>query len=78
MFKRVLTVLLLSSTLSASAAGDGWRTGWSTAPDADGPSLPAQTLRQVVRTSAGGVGAGTDHDARWTSPACAGSSCTRA
>ena len=57
MLKRALTVLLLSSTLTAAAtaAGDNWRTGWSTAPDSDGPPLPAQTLRQVVRTSAGGT-----------------------
>jgi lysophospholipase L1-like esterase len=55
MLKRVFTVLLLSSTLTAAAADDGWRTGWSAAPDSDGPSLPAQTLRQVVRTSAGGT-----------------------
>jgi lysophospholipase L1-like esterase len=55
MLKRVFTVLLLSSTLTAAAADDGWRTGWSTAPDSDGPALPAQTLRQVVRTSTGGT-----------------------
>jgi lysophospholipase L1-like esterase len=56
MLKRVLTALLLSSTLAAVAApGDGWRTGWSSAPDSAGPALPAQTLRQVVRTSTGGT-----------------------
>jgi lysophospholipase L1-like esterase len=55
MLKRAFAVLLLSSTLAAAAAGDNWRTGWSTAPDSDGPPLPAQTLRQVVRTSAGGT-----------------------
>jgi hypothetical protein len=56
MLKRVLTALLLSSTLAtvAAAPDGGWRTAWPSAPDSDGPALPAQTLRQVVRTSTGG------------------------
>ncbi len=56
MLKRVLTTLLLSSSLAAMAAPiDGWRTAWSSAPDSAGPALPAQTLRQVVRTSTDGT-----------------------
>ncbi len=56
MLKRVLTAILFSSTLAATAAPvDGWRTAWSSAPDSAGPALPAQTLRQVVRTSTGGT-----------------------
>ncbi|MBW8898155.1 MAG: SGNH/GDSL hydrolase family protein [Massilia sp.] len=59
MIQRVLTGLLLSSLLAVAVPGhaapdDGWRTSWSSAPDSAGPALPAQTLRQVVRTSAGG------------------------
>ena len=56
MLKRVLTAILFSSTLAATAAPvDGWRTAWSSAPDSAGPALPAQTLRQVVRASTGGT-----------------------
>jgi lysophospholipase L1-like esterase len=57
MLERVLTALLLSSTLASAAAApdEGWRTAFASAPDSDGPALPAQTLRQVVRTSAGGT-----------------------
>jgi lysophospholipase L1-like esterase len=54
---RALATLLFSAllTTTATAADEGWRTGWSSAPDSAGPALPAQTLRQVVRTSAGGA-----------------------
>lgn len=56
MFKRVTTALLLCSSLAATATpGEGWRTAWSSAPDSAGPELPAQTLRQVVRTSTKGT-----------------------
>jgi lysophospholipase L1-like esterase len=59
MTTRVLTGLLLSSILAAAlpchaAPDDGWRTAWSSAPDSAGPALPAQTLRQVVRTTTSG------------------------
>ena len=54
---RALATLLFSAllTTTASAADGGWRTGWSSAPDSAGPALPAQTLRQVVRTSTKGT-----------------------
>jgi lysophospholipase L1-like esterase len=55
---RALAILLFCTllTTTATAAPDqGWRTGWSSAPDSAGPALPAQTLRQVVRTSTGGT-----------------------
>ncbi|WP_169926810.1 SGNH/GDSL hydrolase family protein [Massilia putida] len=57
MTARALATLLLYAllTTTSTAANQGWRTGWSSAPDSDGPALPAQTLRQVVRTSAGGT-----------------------
>jgi hypothetical protein len=59
MTTRVLTGLLLSSFLAAATPGhaapdDGWRTAWSSAPDSAGPALPAQTLRQVVRSATSG------------------------
>jgi lysophospholipase L1-like esterase len=57
---RAFATLLLSALLAAAAparaAPDGpWRTGWAAAPDSAGPALPAQTLRQVVRTAAAGT-----------------------
>jgi len=54
---RALATLLFSAllTTAATAADGGWRTAWSTAPDSAGPALPAQTLRQVVRTSTQGT-----------------------
>ncbi|MCS0616517.1 SGNH/GDSL hydrolase family protein [Massilia kyonggiensis] len=54
---RALATLLFSAllTTTATAADEGWRTGWSSAPDSAGPALPAQTLRQVVRTSTQGT-----------------------
>jgi len=54
---RALATLLFSAllTTTASAADGGWRTAWSSAPDSAGPALPAQTLRQVVRTSTDGT-----------------------
>jgi lysophospholipase L1-like esterase len=62
MTRRALATLLLCTVLTATAAtastaasDGGWRTAWSSAPDSAGPALPAQTLRQVVRTSAGGT-----------------------
>ena len=51
----LLFCTLLAATATAAAADEGWRTSWSSAPDSAGPALPAQTLRQVVRTSAGGT-----------------------
>jgi lysophospholipase L1-like esterase len=55
-FATLLFCALLSTTASGRpASDDGWRTAWSSAPDSDGPALPAQTLRQVVRTAAGGA-----------------------
>ena len=54
---RALATLLFCTllTATASASDQGWRTGWSSAPDSAGPALPAQTLRQVVRTSTQGT-----------------------
>jgi lysophospholipase L1-like esterase len=54
---RALATLLFSAllTTTATAADEGWRTAWSSAPDSAGPALPAQTLRQVVRTSTRGT-----------------------
>jgi lysophospholipase L1-like esterase len=54
---RALATLLFSAllTTTATAADAGWRTAWSSAPDSAGPALPAQTLRQVVRTSTQGT-----------------------
>jgi len=54
---RALAALLFSALLAttATAADEGWRTGWSSAPDSAGPALPAQTLRQVVRTTTKGT-----------------------
>jgi lysophospholipase L1-like esterase len=54
---RALATLLLCTllTATATAADGGWRTAWSSAPDSAGPALPAQTLRQVVRTSTQGT-----------------------
>jgi hypothetical protein len=54
---RALATLLFSAllTTTATAAAEGWRTAWSSAPDSAGPALPAQTLRQVVRTSTQGT-----------------------
>jgi lysophospholipase L1-like esterase len=51
----LLFCTLLTTTAAAAASDNGWRTGWSSAPDSAGPALPAQTLRQVVRTSTGGT-----------------------
>jgi lysophospholipase L1-like esterase len=54
---RALATLLFCTllTTTASASDGGWRTAWSAAPDSAGPALPAQTLRQVVRTSTQGT-----------------------
>jgi lysophospholipase L1-like esterase len=54
---RALATLLFSAllTTTATAADNGWRTAWSSAPDSAGPALPAQTLRHVVRTSTRGT-----------------------
>lgn len=52
-----LAVLLTVHGWSAaqSAAPGNWVGSWSAAPDAAGPALPAQTIRQVIRTSVGGA-----------------------
>ena len=51
----LLCTLLAATAFPAHAApDDAWRTGWSNSPDAAGPALAAQTLRQVVRTSVAG------------------------
>jgi lysophospholipase L1-like esterase len=57
MTARALATLLFCTLLTATAAAsdEGWRTAWSSAPDSAGPALPAQTLRQVVRTSTQGT-----------------------
>lgn len=38
-----------------SAAEPAWATTWAAAPDLAGPELKSQTIRQVLRTSAGGT-----------------------
>jgi hypothetical protein len=40
--------------LSQSATAPNWVEAWSAAPDSAGPSLEAQTLRQILRSSVGG------------------------
>jgi lysophospholipase L1-like esterase len=50
------TMLTATATATAATKDKGWRTAWSAAPDSAGPELPAQTLRQVVRTTTGGTG----------------------
>lgn len=52
-----LAVLLTVHGWSAaqSAAPGKWVGSWTSAPDAAGPALPAQTIRQVIRTSVGGT-----------------------
>jgi lysophospholipase L1-like esterase len=47
------------SNASASASGPDqlWTAAWSAAPDSAGPPLQAQTVRQVVQTSIGGLAA---------------------
>ena len=59
-----LVCLRLAATLLLTLAGGmspvwsatppNWVTTWTAAPDGAGPSLPAQTIRQIVRTSVGG------------------------
>ncbi len=54
---RLAAALLLTLTGSMSpswSAPSNWVTTWTAAPDSAGPSLPAQTIRQIVRTSVGG------------------------
>jgi lysophospholipase L1-like esterase len=55
--KRVLHALLLSLTLGTFAHGAEnahWSASWTAVPDSPGPGLKAQTIRQVIRTSAAG------------------------
>ncbi|HET6555324.1 MAG TPA: SGNH/GDSL hydrolase family protein [Dyella sp.] len=54
----VLTLLLglaCQSAMAATPAASSWVGTWSASPDADGPPLSAQTVRQVVRISVGGT-----------------------
>lgn len=43
-----------SWALARSATPANWVTTWTASPDSAGPALPAQTIRQIVRTSVGG------------------------
>jgi lysophospholipase L1-like esterase len=59
--KAILAGLFLAATLALPPAHganaqrpDGWSAAWAAAPDSPGPALPAQTIRQVVRTSVAG------------------------
>jgi lysophospholipase L1-like esterase len=61
MLKSILPGLFLAATLALAPAHganaqhpDGWSAAWAAAPDSPGPALPAQTIRQVVRTSVAG------------------------
>ncbi|RDS80354.1 SGNH/GDSL hydrolase family protein [Dyella psychrodurans] len=57
MLKRsVFGVLLcvLSVGTCAASTDEHWVTAWGAAPDAFGPALKAQTVREVIRTSIGG------------------------
>jgi lysophospholipase L1-like esterase len=50
-----LALTLAGSWASArSATRPDWVTTWTASPDSAGPALPAQTIRQIVRTSVGG------------------------
>lgn len=56
--RRTVLGALLATTLLASTAfaegRDRWVSTWAAAPDLAGPELKPQTIRQVMRTSAGG------------------------
>lgn len=61
--KPILPGLFLAAMLALAPAHgdnaqrpDGWSAAWAAAPDSPGPALPAQTIRQVVRTSVAGSG----------------------
>jgi lysophospholipase L1-like esterase len=51
---RLALVLLLIAPAGWAAMPVQWVSTWAAAPDSAGPALPAQTIRQIVRTSAGG------------------------
>ena len=55
---RYVASLLLCLTVIASPARSAqhWVAAWSAAPDQEGPSLSAKTIRQIVRPSIGGSG----------------------
>jgi lysophospholipase L1-like esterase len=54
--RRFAVVFMLSLAGAAwSATPPDWVTSWMAAPDSAGPALKAQTIRQIVRTSAGGT-----------------------
>ncbi|MBM7129597.1 SGNH/GDSL hydrolase family protein [Dyella mobilis] len=59
MLKRVaLSMLLGTATTAACAATDAgshWVATWSAVPDSQGPGFKDQTLREIVRVSAGGT-----------------------
>jgi lysophospholipase L1-like esterase len=57
MKRHLLSVLFAMSallTLAGCASPERWSTAWTAVPDSAGPALPAQTIRQVVRTSVAG------------------------
>jgi len=58
-FRAALAAGAVAATLGAiaparSASEVQWVDAWAVAPDSAGPPLPAQTVRQIVRTSIGG------------------------
>jgi len=52
---RLVLVLLLTAPAAWAAVSVHWVSTWAASPDSAGPALPAQTIRQVVRTSVGGT-----------------------
>ncbi|SHN44498.1 Lysophospholipase L1 [Duganella sacchari] len=51
---RVVVALLCLLASAWSMAAPDWVSSWTAAPDSAGPAMQPQTIRQVVRTSAGG------------------------
>lgn len=56
MMARYVASILLCLTVAAAPAQSAqqWVAAWSAAPDQEGPSLSAKTIRQIVRPSIGG------------------------
>lgn len=52
---RLALLLLLAVPAAWAATPVHWVSTWTASPDSAGPALPPQTIRQIVRTSAGGT-----------------------
>ena len=52
--RHCLLLALMACPLAYGAVDERWISAWAAAPDAAGPGIAAQTIRQVVRTSVGG------------------------